>query len=154
GLDRLLLGVTMAEGDGRMFGATLPYDDVPSSAVDLAGRFAELIQRLSATLDRLTGRQPVSAWVDALITGTELLAVSASAEQWQRDQLRRVLAEVAEVAEIAGVAGGGDGAGPGEAGARKGGEAGAGAPPTIANAPPVLSLAEVRDLLDSRLQGR
>jgi exodeoxyribonuclease V gamma subunit len=142
GLDRLLLGVTMAEGDGRLFGGTLPYDDVPSSAVDLAGRFAELIQRLGATVDRLTGRQPVSAWVNALVTGTELLAVSAPSEQWQREQLRRVMAEAAEVAESAG-AEAADGAEGAEAGVAD-----------VAGVAPELSLAEVRDLLDSRLQGR
>jgi exodeoxyribonuclease V gamma subunit len=160
GLDRLLLGVTMAEGDGRMFGSTLPYDDVPSSAVDLAGRFAELIQRLGTTLDRLTGRQPVSAWVDALVTGTELLAVSAPSDNWQGDQLRRVMAEVGEAAEPAEPAGAaevaevGEAAEPAEpAGAAEVAEA-AGSPPTSADGWPELSLAEVRDLLDSRLQGR
>jgi exodeoxyribonuclease V gamma subunit len=70
GLNRLLLGVTMAEGDGRMFAGTLPYDDVASSEVDLAGRFAELVERLSATLDQLRGPQPVASWVEALIAGT------------------------------------------------------------------------------------
>jgi exodeoxyribonuclease V gamma subunit len=137
GLDRILLGVAMAEGDGRTYGGTLPYDGVPSSAVDLAGRFAELVQRLTITLDRLTSPQPVSAWVDALVAGTELLAVSAPPDNWQHEQLRRVLAEVANQAT----------------------------PPTSVGADTTtphrgldrqvdLSLAEVRDLLDSRLQGR
>jgi exodeoxyribonuclease V gamma subunit len=143
GLDRLLLGVTMAEGDGRMFGATLPYDDVPSSAVDLAGRFAELIQRLGATLDRLSDPQPVSAWTDALVTGTELLAVSTPSDKWQREQLRRIMAEVAEAAEAAGA---GQVAVSAASGVPEGAEA--------AEVAPELSLAEVRDLLDSRLQGR
>ncbi|MDP9022590.1 MAG: exodeoxyribonuclease V subunit gamma, partial [Actinomycetota bacterium] len=41
GLDRLLLGVTMADEDQRLVGATVPLDDVEASQVDLAGRFAE-----------------------------------------------------------------------------------------------------------------
>jgi exodeoxyribonuclease V gamma subunit len=133
GLDRLLLGVTMAEGDGRLFGATLPYDDVPSSTVDLAGRLAELVRRLTATLDSLGGPQPVASWVDALITGTELVAVSAPSEKWQNEQLRRVLTEVAEQAVP--VTANGDGS-------------------AAVDARPDVSLAEVRDLLDNRLQGR
>jgi exodeoxyribonuclease V gamma subunit len=132
GLDRLLLGVTMAAGDGRLFGGTLPYDDVPSSEVDLAGRFAELVHRLGATLDRLRGPQPIAAWVEALITGTELLAQSAPSDQWQRDQLHRVLREVAEAAGTPT---------PDDA-------------QTVAAAGPELSLAEVRALLEGRLQGR
>jgi exodeoxyribonuclease V gamma subunit len=133
GLDRLLLGVTMAEGDGRLFGATLPYDDVPSSDVDLVGRFTELLQRLASILASLTGRQPVRAWVEALVAGTELLALSTPSDRWQHEQLRRVLAEVT------------DAAGP-VSGPSQGSVAVPGGPE--------LSLAEVRDLLDHRLQGR
>jgi exodeoxyribonuclease V gamma subunit len=123
----------MSEEDGRTFGGTLPYDDVSSGEVDLAGRFAEMVHRLAYVLDRLAGPQPVTAWIDALVTGTELLAVSAPPEKWQGEQLRRVLAEVAEQAAPPAVSAGGS---------------------TAAHARPELSLAEVRDLLDSRLQGR
>jgi exodeoxyribonuclease V gamma subunit len=133
GLDRLLLGVTMAEGDGRLFGATLPYDDVPSSDVDLVGRFTELLHRLATTLDHLTGHQPVRAWIEALVAGTELLAVSPLSDSWQHEQLRRVLAEVTDTADLV--------TGPGD---RPAGEEGG----------LELSLAEVRDLLDHRLEGR
>ena len=132
GLNRLLLGVTMAEGDGRMFAGTLPYDDVASSEVDLAGRFAELVERLSATLDQLRGPQPVVSWVEALVAGTELLALGAPSERWQRDQAYRVLAEVADAAAPAPAA----------------------APGTATTTGTALSLAEARELLGGRLQGR
>ena len=48
GLDRLLLGVTMTEDEQRLFGGVLPLDDVESGAIDLAGRLAELVDRLHA----------------------------------------------------------------------------------------------------------
>ena len=51
GLDRLLLGVTMSEDEQRLFDKVLPLDDVESGAIDLAGRFAELIDRLQAAVD-------------------------------------------------------------------------------------------------------
>ena len=137
GLDRLLLGVTMTEGDGRTFGGTLPYDDVPSSDVDLAGRLAELVNRLTWTLDRLDGSRPIASWVEALVTGTELLTVSAASDEWQRKELRRVLAEVADQARP-----------PPRS------EPGPAALDGRPDAGPDLSLAEVRDLLDVRLQGR
>ena len=38
GLDRLLLGVTMAEEDLRLVDDVLPLDDVDSGDIDLAGR--------------------------------------------------------------------------------------------------------------------
>ena len=51
GLDRILLGVTMADERQRLFGATLPLDDVDSGDIDLAGRMAEFLDRLQAALD-------------------------------------------------------------------------------------------------------
>ena len=56
GLDRVLLGVAMAEEGLQLFGGVLPLDDVDSGAIDLAGRFAELIDRLHDSLDDL--REP------------------------------------------------------------------------------------------------
>ena len=56
GLDRVLLGVTMTEEDRRLFGNVLPLDDVESGAIDLAGRFAEFVDRLGATVAALRSR--------------------------------------------------------------------------------------------------
>ena len=55
GLDRILLGVTMAEERQRLFGGTLPLDDVDSGDIDLAGRLAEFLERLQTGLDSLAG---------------------------------------------------------------------------------------------------
>ena len=64
GLDRLLLGVTMSEQDQNWLGLALPLDDVGSSDVDLAGRLAELVDRVQAVLDSLAGEQPLtSGWM-------------------------------------------------------------------------------------------
>ncbi|HEV2368308.1 MAG TPA: exodeoxyribonuclease V subunit gamma, partial [Acidimicrobiales bacterium] len=98
GLDRLLLGVTMAEDGQRLFADALPYDDVSSPAVDLVGRFAEMVERLQTTLDELGGTQSVDAWRRALVAGTERLAMPAPEDGWQQEQLHRVLAETAEEA--------------------------------------------------------
>ena len=49
GLDRVLLGVSMSEDDLPLVGGTLPLDDVDSGDIELAGRFAELVDRLGAT---------------------------------------------------------------------------------------------------------
>lgn len=87
GLDRLLLGVA-ASGDGlHALGLALPLDDVDSSDVDLAGRFAELLDRLEDTLDGLT-EQPARDWAAALATGLELLAEVPDSDDWQLAQAR------------------------------------------------------------------
>ena len=52
GLDRILLGVAMADEDQNRLGLALPLDDVGSGDVELAGKLAELLDRLQTTLDR------------------------------------------------------------------------------------------------------
>ncbi len=59
GLDRVLVGVAMTEEDRRLVGGVLPLDDVESGAIDLAGRFAEYVDRVQAAVDGLAGAKPV-----------------------------------------------------------------------------------------------
>jgi exodeoxyribonuclease V gamma subunit len=97
GLDRVLLGVTMTE-DSRLFADVLPLDDVESGAIDLAGRFAELLDRLQAALGSLREPKPVAAWAAALGEAADALAVPSPRESWQRAELQRLLADVVEEA--------------------------------------------------------
>jgi exodeoxyribonuclease V gamma subunit len=96
-LDRVLLGAAMAEdaADPRWVGLALPLDDVDSSEIDLAGRLAELVDRLAATLDELTGERPLAAWLETLTVGLDRLTGVADADAWQRAQAQRELAAVA-----------------------------------------------------------
>ena len=82
GLDRILVGAAMDEEELRTVGVALPLDDVDSNDVDLAGRLAELLDRLAATVAALRRRQPLTAWVEALLTAIDTeLAVSAQTRQ-------------------------------------------------------------------------
>ncbi len=56
GLDRILLGVAMSGDDHRHLGRGLPLDDVGSNDIDLAGRLAELLDRLDDCLTALARR--------------------------------------------------------------------------------------------------
>ncbi len=132
GLDRLLLGVAMAEEDQRLFGGVLPVDDVSSGSVDLAGRLTEFVERLRAAVDSLQGRHTVGGWVAAIREATESLALAAPDEEWQHDQLRRVLGELEQTATMRARDGSG-GTEPSEV---------------------VLDLSEIRSVLDDRLRGR
>ncbi|WP_181783743.1 exodeoxyribonuclease V subunit gamma, partial [Pseudonocardia pini] len=71
GLDRMLLGVAMAERPGAQgwLGTALPLDDVDSSDVDLVGSLAEILDRLRTALEALAGPQPLTVWVAALLEG-------------------------------------------------------------------------------------
>ncbi|HEY0397852.1 MAG TPA: exodeoxyribonuclease V subunit gamma [Acidimicrobiia bacterium] len=105
GLDRLLLGVAMADEGQRLVGGVLPVDDVSSSDIDLAGRLAEFLDRLTTALDRFGLRQPIGAWAAALTDAAALLTATSPADAWQTAELRHLLDDVTGEAETAGPAG-------------------------------------------------
>jgi exodeoxyribonuclease V gamma subunit len=125
GLDRLLVGVTMTEDEQRLFHDVLPLDDVDSGAIDLAGRFAELIARLEEAIDALGTPKPIEAWAEAIGAAADSLTATREREEWQRSELQRVLDDLVEEATV------GDSV-----------------------TPTTLAPAEVRALLAERLQGR
>lgn len=99
GLERLLLGVTLAEDDQVFIGTTLPLDDVDSSDVDLVGRLAECVDRVRTAMTSFSGRQPLSAWIDACRTALEALTAVSSNDGWQ---VTHAYAELTRLAEAAG----------------------------------------------------
>ncbi|ADB51790.1 exodeoxyribonuclease V subunit gamma [Conexibacter woesei] len=104
GLDRLLTGVAMAERPGHTLAGVLPLDDVDSSAIDLAGRFAELLDRLAAALDELAAPKPISAWATAIAEAADTMTATTPRDAWQRAELQQLLADVVEEATNDGVA--------------------------------------------------
>lgn len=96
GLDRVLLGVTTSEDQPVWLDLALPLDDVDSSDIDLAGRLAELLDRLEDVLSALTGEHPVGHWVETLAGALDTLTATDPADAWQLGQARRELAEAAE----------------------------------------------------------
>ncbi|MGI8781993.1 MAG: exodeoxyribonuclease V subunit gamma [Solirubrobacteraceae bacterium] len=100
GLDRLLVGVTMTEDEQRLFAGVLPLDDVESGAIDLAGRFAEFVDRLQTALEQLGTAQPIDAWAMAIAAAADALTATTQPDAWQRAQLQRLLDDV--VTEAAG----------------------------------------------------
>ena len=97
GLDRILLGVAMSGDDHRHLGTGLPLDDVGSNEIDLAGRLAELLDRLDRSLAALGAARSVSDWMDALRTGVRDLTDVPADDAWQFPQLERELARAAQV---------------------------------------------------------
>jgi exodeoxyribonuclease V gamma subunit len=94
GLDRMLVGVAMTEEDRRLVGGVLPLDDVDSGAIDLAGRFAEFIDRARAATDALSGAKPIHAWTEAIAGAADALTATSERDSWQRRELQRLLADV------------------------------------------------------------
>jgi exodeoxyribonuclease V gamma subunit len=94
-LDRLLLGVAMEEGN-EWLAEALPLDDVDSGDIDLAGRFAELVDRVDTAVRALDEKRTVPEWTQLLCD--LVLSLGEPLEPWQAMQLRRELDEVAEAA--------------------------------------------------------
>jgi exodeoxyribonuclease V gamma subunit len=98
GLDRILLGAAMADEQDRprWVDKALPLDDVDSSDIDLAGRLAELVDRLAATLDDLHSEHPLAYWLDVLGTGLARLTAVKESDEWQAAQAQGELAQAAK----------------------------------------------------------
>ncbi|MEI5673160.1 MULTISPECIES: exodeoxyribonuclease V subunit gamma [unclassified Nocardioides] len=95
GLDRILLGVAMSGDDHRHLGRGLPLDDVGSNEIDLAGRLAELVDRVDACLTTLAGARTVADWTGGLSVGVRSLTDVSTDDAWQLPQFERELARAA-----------------------------------------------------------
>jgi exodeoxyribonuclease V gamma subunit len=98
GLHRVLLGVAMAEGGGFV-GGRVPLDDVGSSSIDLAGRLAELVDRVEAAVLALRSATTVTTWISALHEAVASLGSVGPLDAWQQAQLDRELESVLEAAD-------------------------------------------------------
>jgi len=99
GLARLMLGVTLSEAGQGLYERVLPVDDVDSGAIELAGRFAEFIDRLRLTLDGLSGSHTINEWAAALREAASSLAATSDWDAWQILELERILEDVRAEAE-------------------------------------------------------
>ncbi len=102
GLQRMLLGVTLAETDLVSAGTVLPLDDVESSDVDLVGGLTELVGRLSRLIADFAKPATLADWAARCRAGLEELVELPSGQDWQ---LADVWAGLARLAERGGTAG-------------------------------------------------
>ncbi|WP_280396640.1 exodeoxyribonuclease V subunit gamma [Nocardia carnea] len=91
-LDRILLGVTADESSQAWLDRVLPLGDVDSNDIDLAGRFAEYVDRLAAILRDLQGPAPAAQWSAILGRALDLLTDMPESQAWIRTEARRELA--------------------------------------------------------------
>ena len=91
GVDRALVGVTMADERQRLVGGVLPLDDVDSGDIELVGRFAELVDRLDEALTALGEPKSVDAWAASIAQAADALTATSESDAWQREELQRLL---------------------------------------------------------------
>ncbi len=102
GLQRMLLGVTLAETDLVSAGTVLPLDDVESSDVELVGGLTELVGRLARLVAELGRPATLADWAERCRTGLASLVELPFDSEWQ---LGDVWAGLARLAEHGGEAG-------------------------------------------------
>ncbi|MET9212920.1 MULTISPECIES: exodeoxyribonuclease V subunit gamma [unclassified Nocardia] len=95
-VDRILLGVTADESGDDWLDLALPLDDVDSNDVDLAGRFAEFVDRLAVCLRDLRGPRPAAEWTTVLLRAVDLLTDVPDAHSWIRTEARREIVAATE----------------------------------------------------------
>jgi exodeoxyribonuclease V gamma subunit len=94
GVDRMLVGVAMTEEERPLVGGVLALDDVESGAIDLAGRFAEFVDRVHGAVEALTHPQSVREWTGAIAAVAAALTATSDRESWQLRELQRLLDDV------------------------------------------------------------
>lgn len=131
-LDRLLLGVATSDvTDDLSVGGVLPFG-VEGTGIDVAGRFAEFLTRLSHLAVEVTVARPVRGWATLLGQVVDDFFRAPFDQSWMTSSITAKLADAAERADAPGGAGAAGGAG------------GAGGPTPR---PVDLTLADVRRLL-------
>ncbi|MFX0539152.1 exodeoxyribonuclease V subunit gamma [Ornithinimicrobium sp. Y1847] len=90
-LDRILVGGAVDGEDLDHLGQTLALDALDSGDLDLAGRLAELVDRLGHTLRGLRDADTVPEWIQRLRDGVRGLADTTYQDAWQLTQLEREL---------------------------------------------------------------
>ena len=94
GLDRILLGVAMADDRERLYEAAAPLDDVDSGDIELAGRFAEFVDRLRSAADALDSLRPIEEWAKTLADVADSLAAVSPGDEWQHAQMTAMFDDV------------------------------------------------------------
>lgn len=97
GVDRVLAGVAMSDDSHAWLGTTLPLDDVSSNRVELAGRFADFVEKLHNAVRGLSGTKALADWLAELTADIDALAFDD--EDWPRTQVQREFDDILATAE-------------------------------------------------------
>ena len=91
--DRVLTGVFFSDEADRVIADIAPLTGIEGEHATAAGRLGHLLDRIAAVTDLLNRPRPLPGWRDAIATAVRLLAVPARGDEWQWDELGRLLDE-------------------------------------------------------------
>ena len=84
-----------AKPTGDCSGTCCRSTSIHSGDIELAGRFAELVERLGTALDALTVPHSVEVWARDLEAAVDALTATDDRDAWQRRELDRLLGDIA-----------------------------------------------------------
>ena len=99
GLDRLLLGFALPEGNGTLFRGVLPCDSVEGSDARLLRGLVSFVETLFDTVDRMAGPLTLAAWSRLLLDRLDALFLPEGDEEREVQGLRDLATGLADVAE-------------------------------------------------------
>jgi exodeoxyribonuclease V gamma subunit len=91
-LDRLALGVALADDGVASFAGVAPFDEMEGDAAQAFGPFAELCARLEHWRTTLRAPRPMEAWLPALLDAVDDLAMLSAKVSYLRVELAEALA--------------------------------------------------------------
>lgn len=94
GIDRIVVGAAVDGEEVTHVGQVLALDDLDSGDIDLAGRLAELLQRLGSTVRRLQACRGADEWMTTLRQGVLALTDTPARDAWQVTGLARELSRI------------------------------------------------------------
>ena len=104
-IDRLLTGVALSDPDDSLsIGGVLPFG-VEGTAIDVAGRLAEFLVRLSSLATEVATPRPIGEWSTLLQDVVTEFFQPPADQAWQSSSVSAMLADVAERANDAAGAG-------------------------------------------------
>ena len=99
-LDRLLMGIAVSEDDWALAAGDIAPLGVEGSDIIVAGRLADVLAHLAAIADEVERPAPAAEWCATLLEVSGRLFTVESAQQWQQDRLRQIIADIADGATV------------------------------------------------------
>ncbi|MCJ7439502.1 MAG: exodeoxyribonuclease V subunit gamma, partial [Acidimicrobiia bacterium] len=99
-VDRVLMGVAVSDDDIALAPDDIAPVGVEGTDIAVAGRFADVVARLAAIADDVTRPRAAAAWCDMLSGASEQLFGVEADQQWQLEQLWRIIAEIGDRAIV------------------------------------------------------
>ncbi len=91
GIDRTLAGVYFSDDPVRLIDDLAPVHGIEGQDADAAGLLAQIVDRIGTAVDLLREERPSSQWPAALGAAVRMLALPERFNDWQWDQLDRII---------------------------------------------------------------